>query len=336
MTSSKLGWWRELARAPEDEGGAGGGEGGGGEGGEEGGADEGGEAGGGEGGGGESGGDWWADDRFDEATQTQLKALGLTVDDPLDAVSSLAKMERDAKAKFGKGVDAFIEKPGEGKDVGEWLRANGDMFGIPENPEGYEIKPPEGWPEGQEWDADFEAEARKIAHEAGVPAAALQKMTDLYAGKVAAILGNAQTAMATARSEMMADLHKDWGDQTGAKLAQVAQISGVLAEAAGLDEAAMAGLAKTLKDATGGDANTIRLFAAIADMAGDDSAVFDDRGGQGGAMTPALARQRIEEMKAPDSDYRKAMREQSRTGKSGNYNRLHKEWRELHRIANPG
>lgn len=275
---------------------------------------------------------WWEDKRYDEATQAQLKALGLTVDDPLDAVKSLAGMERAAKVKLGKGVDQLMEKPGKDQDVGEWLRKNGDTFGIPESPEKYDIKPPEGWPKDQQWDSDFEAEARQLAHDAGIPGAALQKFTDLYAGKVSKLMGDAETDLQQANDAMQTDLQKDWGDQYDAKIAQVQQISSVLAEKAGLDADAMSSLAATLKPKIG-DANTIRLFAAVAEMAGDDVAGGLGAGGGATGVTPAEARARLEEMKAPGSEYSKAAEEARKTGNRARFNELHKSYLSLTKIA---
>lgn len=329
-------FWLTLLRAPADDGGGGDGGDGGDDTAAGGGGDDTAAGGGGDdtatGGGGDDGPKWYEDKRFDDATQTQLKALGLTVDDPLDAVQSLTAMERAAKAKLGKPAGSLIEKPGEGKDLGEWLRENGEALGIPDKPEGYEVKPPEGWPKEQDWDADFEGEARKIAHEEGITGKALQRLTDLYAGKIGGLMGGAEADLAASQAEMMAALQKDWGDQTSARIAQVQQISSVLAEHAGLDDDAMVNLASVLKPKIG-DANTIRLFAAVAEMAGEDMAVALKGGGGGGAMTPAEALARIEDMKKPDSDYNKARIAAQGGRNRTDFEKLQAEWTKLNKIA---
>lgn len=315
-------------------------EGAGGEGGDPGAGGAGGEAGqggdGGAAGAGGAGGDpgagashWWEDQRFGAETQSQLKSLGLTVDDPLDAVAKLAGMEQAAKKKLGKGVDALIEKPGEGQDVGEWLRGNGALFGIPDSPDGYKLAAPEGWPEGMEWDADFEGKARALAHEAGVPQAALEKFTGLYAEKIQSVMEAANQDYAAAAEAMQGELVKDWGDQYGAKVAQAQQAAQALAAQAGMDADAMTALAGAMKEKVG-DANIIRLFAAVGDMMGEDTLV---RTGTEVAMTPVQARTDLEAMKRPDSDYMKAAAKVRQGGPRAEYDRLHQTYLRLQKLA---
>lgn len=334
-------FWKTLVRAPD---GAGGGDGGDdtapGSGGDDTVAAGGGDdtlAGGGDdtaagGEGGNTGAKWWEDKRFDTDTQSQLKALGLTVDDPLDAVKSLAGMEKNAKAKLGKGVNQLMEKPGEGQDVGEWLRQNGELFGIPEAPEKYDIKPPEDWPKEAEWDTDFEAEARKIAHEEGIPTKALQRMTQLYAGKVAGMLSGAESELQSATAAMMDDLKKDWGDQLNSRISLAQQASSVMAEQIGMDATQMENLRSVLSAKTG-DANTIRFFAKIGEMLGEDHAGGLNAKGSALAMTPADARSEIEAMKKADSEYMQAMKRKQENGSDAEFDRLHQRKLQLTKIA---
>lgn len=274
---------------------------------------------------------WWEDKRFDDPTRTQLKALGLTVDDPLDAVSKLANMEKAAKAKLGRGVDQLMEKPAEGKDVAEWMRENGALFGIPEAPEKYDIKPPESWPKDLPWDKAFEDQARKLAHEAGVSGPALQRMTELYAGKVAAMMGDAESELRASVAPITEELQRDWGDQYPARVAQAQQAASLLAQKAGLDQDAMQSLYTVLKAQTG-DANVMRLFAAVGDLAGEDMAVAL-KGGGGIGTTPAEARQQIEAMKSPDSEYSKEAAKVAKGGNRTRYADLHKQFVHLQKLA---
>ncbi|MBY5988211.1 hypothetical protein [Roseovarius atlanticus] len=274
---------------------------------------------------------WWQDKRFDEGVQTQLKALGLTVDDPLDAISRLTQMEKSAKQKLGANPNDLIAKPKDGQDVAEWLRSNAETFGIPENAEGYEVKRPDDWPKDMPWSDDMEQQARKIAHEEGLSGKALQRMTDLFADHVKGIHQGADEELARANATMMQDLQKDWGDQANAKMAQAQQAASMLAQAAGLDEAAMGNLAEALKPKIG-DANTIRLFAAVHKMAGEDGLVLPG-GAPSGAMTPAEARAEIEKMKSPDSDFAKLRRDATEGKRKDEFQKANKRWQELHKIA---
>lgn len=331
--------WKELMRAPEDETGQGGDGGESGDGGD-GGGDGGSGGDGGQGGDGGDGGDggagaakWFEDKRFDADTQKSLRALGLTVDDPLDAVQKLTKMERDAKAKLSASPDQLIKKPeGEAK-VTDWMREHGDLFGIPESADAYDIGKPDDWDDSLPWDEAFEKQAREVAHEMGISNEAAQKLTGLYAGKIKDMWTGAQAEMNEANTRMMEALTKDWGDQTRAKLNLARQASNVVAEKAGLDQDAMANLSEVLSEKTG-DAATIRMFAAIADMMGEDSIGNLINLGDGGEITPAEARAEIEKMNAPDSAYKKAMRDKAQGKNIEEYKRLHDQWLRLNKIAN--
>lgn len=337
-------FWKTLVRAPDGAGGGDGGDdtapGGGGDdtatggGGDDtlagGGGDD--TAAGGEGG--NTGAKWWEDKRLNDDQRQYLTAKGWTMEDPLEALPKVIDAHRHAEKRLGKPADTLIEKPAEGQDVSEWLRKNGDTFGIPEAPDKYDIKPPENWPKDATWDADFEAEARKIAHEEGIPGKALQRMTDLYAGKVTAMLSGAESELQSATSAMMADLQKDWGDQMPAKISLAQQASGVLAEKIGMDSDQLQNLTAVLSAKTG-DANTIRLFAKIGEMLGEDAAGGLNAPGGNLAMTPEAARAKIEEMKKPDSSFQKAMSDK-RAGKNvDTYNTMKKEWDRLHKIGYP-
>ncbi len=271
---------------------------------------------------------WWEGKELNDAQRASITALGLTVDDPVQAVARLTDMEAAAKLKLGKTPDQLMDRPTEGQDVAEWLRANGKTLGIPEKPEGYEVKPPESWPEGATWDADFEAEARKIAHEEGLRGPALQRFTDLYAGKVAALTADAERDMAASNAQMQTALQTDWGDQYGAKVAMAQQAASVVAEAAGLDQAGLAGLAQVLKPKVG-DAGTVRLFAAIGEMMAEDSLSGAGKGGNTLGSTPAEARAELARLQAKGGEWYEATAARD----TANIDRLKPKMDQLRRLA---
>ncbi|WP_010140411.1 hypothetical protein [Oceanicola sp. S124] len=257
---------------------------------------------------------WWEDKRFNDDERRNLTALGLTTEDPLEAVQRLNGMEISAKKRLGVSADQLLQKPKEGQDVADWMRQNGGVFGIPEAPEGYEVKRPDSWPEGAAWNADLETQARKIAHEEGLSGKALSRMIELYAGEVSRLDQSAGEQLAQANQQMMADLERDWGGNLPAKLTQAKQAAAVLAEKAGLSSDAMGGIAQALAPKTG-DAGIIKLFAAIGDMMGEDS--MDGLGAGRGALelstTPAEARQKLEQLQSPGGDYYQAVAKKDQT-----------------------
>ena len=248
---------------------------------------------------------WWQSDALTEDQKTTITAAGLTLDDPVEAVAKLADMERAAKKRLGANPDDLLTKPKDGQDVAEWLRQHGDIVGIPKDADGYEIKPPESWPEDAKWDADFEKKVREAAHESGIPQPALQKIVDIYAEKVAALEADAVQEQTAAQQEMMSALKNEWGDQTDAKLARARQALSVISEQAGLDADAQRNLLDVMADKAG-DANVWKMMDVIAQSMGEDAAAGLGAGGKTIGTTPAEARAQIEKMTAPDGDYTKA------------------------------
>lgn len=275
---------------------------------------------------------WWEDGkRFKPENQRLLTAKGLTVDDPLDALARLSDIARHAEQRLGKPADQLMDRPAKDQDIAEYLRQNGELFGIPEKPEDYKIARPESWPKDAPWDDKLEGRAREIGHKLGLSASQLQGMTDLIAEDRAAQMAELDRELAAANDRMQQELQRDWGDQYAAKVGQARQAMTILAEAAGLDQEGILNVSQALAAKTG-DAAVIRLFATIGEMAGDDMAAAL-RGGGGIGTTPAEARARLQEMIAPGSDYMKAQEAKRKTGQTREFDRLHAEYLRLNKIA---
>lgn len=253
---------------------------------------------------------WWEGADYSAEDRQWIEARGLAEDDPAKIVPKLVKGHRAAEQKLGKGIDSVIDKPKDGQPLTDWMRENRALFGLPEAEDGYKIERPKDLPEGIAWDADLEAEARKVAFEIGLTPDQLQAMTGLYAKRIGGIQAAADAAIAEANTRMMSDLTKDWGDQLQPKLALARQAAGVLAEKAGLDAAGIQAVSAVLTAKAGGDAATIRMFAALGEMMSEDRMIAGQSTGIG--MTPAEARARAAQMRAPDGAYAKAVAAQDR------------------------
>lgn len=286
-------------------------------------------AGGGEG---KPAGKWWEGQKFSDDHRKHLTASGLTVDDPLDALAKVTDMHRHAMQRLGKDPATILDKPGKDQKLPDWMKANRDIFGLPESADGYKIAPPDDWPKDAAWDKDFEAEARAFAFEAGLPPAAVQGMVGLYAKKVAAMNGAAETELAAANDRMRGDLVKDWGPQADARMLRASQAAQIVAEKAGMSADQIADFAKALSPKIG-DANVIRIFDTIAQSLGDDTMLG---GGKGGGATfgttPAEARQQLAQLRAPDGAYGKAFAE----GNSSKLAELKPQIERLSKIASGG
>lgn len=250
---------------------------------------------------------WWESPDLSDDDRAWLTARGLADDDKDKVLMRALKGHREAERRLGHKPEDLVTRPKDGQKLSEWLAEQREKLGLPAEADGYKVDPPEGWPEGSEWDGGLEAEARKIAFEAGVPPEAHERYVQLYAEKVRQMDEASQAMLHDATERMNADLRKDWGEQLDARIARAQQAAGVLAEAAGLDREAQSNMVAVLADKTG-DANVIRLFDALAEQMGEDSAVAIGRHQGGFSMTPADARAKIAELSAPGGAYFEAMK----------------------------
>jgi hypothetical protein len=248
---------------------------------------------------------WWQAPEFTAEEQDWLKARGLTEDDVAKVAPKLVKGHRLAEQRLGRGIDRILDKPAEGQSVSDWMRANAAALGLPDKEDGYAVTRPEGWPKDAPWDTEFETQARKLAFEAGVPPAAFQGFVELYAAKVAGLEQAAAEGLARDQAAMMAELQRDYGDQTEAVITRARQGAEVVGQKAGLTPDQMAELSQVLSARTG-SASAIRFMAAIGEMLGEDTGVGLGRGGPL-TMTPAEARAEMSRFMAPDGEYAKAV-----------------------------
>jgi hypothetical protein len=274
---------------------------------------------------------WFEDQRFTEAHRTAIAAKGLAEVEPMDALARVIDMQINADRKLGRPADELIPRPKKDQDVAAWMRENAGLFGIPEAPEKYEVKRPEGWPKDAKWDDALETQARKVAHEEGLPPRALQRLTDVYAGAVGRLMESAQAELETARTAMMADLERDWGGQAEARITRAQQAASVVGEKLGLDQNGILSLVQSIAPKTG-DAGVMRLFDLIGDMMSSDTGIGIGKGEGSLGMTPAEAKQKIAEMRSPEGAYGKAYAAQNRTEMA----RLQPEIERLTRIAAGG
>lgn len=247
---------------------------------------------------------WWERDSVAPELRRHLEAKGWTMDDPAEAALRAAEAQRHAETRLGKPAEALIDKPKEGQALAEWRRANAQVFGLPESPDGYELARPD-LPEGMPWDADFEAEARKLAHERGLAAEDLQSLVDLYAKRAGGMFGDVEQQLQAAQADMRAELQRDWGDQLDARLTRAAQAAQAVAASAGLTPEAIEIMGSVLSKQVG-DAATLRIFDKIADMMAEDGAAGLGAGASQFGQTPADARAQLSAMYAPEGEMAKA------------------------------
>jgi hypothetical protein len=236
--------------------------------------------------------------------RTFVTAKGVTSDDPAEALAKLLPMHRSAEQRIGKGLDKILERPAEGQAWADWARANAAALGLPDTEDGYQIEKPEFWPKDAPWDDAQVAAARKIAHEHGVPPSALSALVEMQARHVQAINEGLETQIRAANEKLGQQLKTEWGAEYDRKLAMAQQGATRLAEAAGLAPDAIEAFTAALAPKTG-DAVVMRMFAAVGELMGEDTAVGLGQGG-GLAISPEEARAELDASFGADSAWAKA------------------------------
>lgn len=249
-------------------------------------------------------GKWWEASDYSDEERQWIAARGLADDDPTKIIPKLVKGHRNAEQRIGKGLDQIIEKPGKDTPVQKWLRDNAAALGLPDKEDAYAAAPPEDWPKEMTWDADFEAQARKIAFENGVPPEAHKAYVKAFADKMKALDQSSAAALQQANADMMADLNRDFGQQTPAVIQNARRAAEWMATQAGLGADEMHRISAVLSEKTG-DAGVIRMLHAVGKALGEDAAVAIGRGGPL-TMTPAEARAELQALQSKGGDYYEA------------------------------
>lgn len=247
---------------------------------------------------------WYKGSDYSADEQQWLTAKGYTVDDPKEILAKLVKGHRSAEQRIGKGLDAIMDRPAKGQAHAEWARANATALGLPDKEDGYTTPPPDFWPKDAAWDTELDGAARKVAFDNGVSPDAHKAYVGLFAQKMADLDKASDIELKSAKAAMMADLEKDYGAETGARIDAARQGAQLVAEKAGLDEGAIERVGKLLSKETG-DAQVIRFMAAIRDMAGEDT-IVQVHGGGSLTMTPADARAELARFQSAEGEYGKA------------------------------
>ena len=248
---------------------------------------------------------WFEAADFGTDERAWLDAKGLTkLEDPMQALIVAAKGHRHAEQRLGKGIDAIMDRPAKDQPIKDWIKQNASVFGLPEAEDGYAVGKPEDWPKDLPWSDEFEAKARKFAHENGIPPEFHKGYVGLWAQEVASMAKAAEEGLAQARGEMMAALQKEWGNETEAKLTQAKQGAAWLAQQGGLGEEGMGAVMQLLSEKTG-DAGVAKMMAALGAALGEDSIAGLGKGASL-SMSPIEAASELSRFTSPEGEYGKA------------------------------
>jgi tellurite resistance protein len=166
-----------------------------------------------------------------------------------------------------------------------------NSLGRPEAPDGYDLAPPAGMPEGL-YSADMAKAYSEAAHKAGLSAKQAHALHDWFVGLSANAARARDAQQARERDGLETELRIEWGADYGAKLAAARRAARAFSDGDTLDK-----LEQTL-----GGAAMVRMFANIGEQMTEDRLI-----GAGGGDTIAgpeqakaeIARIRGEALKDP-------------------------------------
>lgn len=186
-------------------------------------------------------------------------------------VESMAKGFNGLEQLLGKKANAIV--PPTEKSTPEEVSAYRKAIGVPESPEGYQLKP-EQLPEGVVWDENVAKRAAELAHKHNVPAAAMQEFMKFDMER-AALMNQAAAQMIEQQLESgRSELQKVWGDKMPEKI----ELARRAAVTAGVDPTSQGFV----------DPQVVKAIVNLAEKLSDDKLVSGDQ--TGASSTRARAR----------------------------------------------
>lgn len=230
-----------------------------------------------------SGGDpapTWADS-FDPETKGWLESKNLTKLEAEKALPELAKGWRGAESKLGVPADQLQRLPKDVNDA-EGLKAYLGKLGVPETPEGYEIKPEEGM------EQDFPTQAAKWFYEMNVPKNIAKGLYGRLRDYATAKLEAAEASFNQQADEDIQALKGEWKGEQFDKNVELARrvrmTMGLTTEETMEVERAL------------GVKRAAQVFSSLGKMLGEHRFVGGDQPQTRFSMSPEAARTRIIEL----------------------------------------
>jgi hypothetical protein len=177
-------------------------------------------------------------------------------------VEALAKSYDVAQRALGRKAQAVL--PPTEKSTPEEVAEYRKALGVPESPEGYQLKP-EQLPEGVTWDESVAKRAAELAHKHNVPAAAMQEFMKFDMER-AALMNQAAAGMIDAQLEAgRTELQRVWGDKMPEKI----ELARRAAVTAGVDPTSQGFV----------DPQVVKAIVNLAEKLSDDKLVAGDQTG---------------------------------------------------------
>jgi len=177
-------------------------------------------------------------------------------------VESMAKGFNGLEQLLGKKAHAVV--PPNEKSTPEEVAEYRKAIGVPESPEGYNLKP-EQLPEGVTWDDNVAKRAAELAHKHHIPAAAMQEFMKFDMER-AALMNQAAAGMIEQQLEAgRAELQRVYGDKMPEKI----ELARRAAVTAGVDPSSQGFV----------DPQVVKAIVNLAEKLSDDKLVAGDQTG---------------------------------------------------------
>jgi hypothetical protein len=228
------------------------------------------------------------------AVQQHLVKAGYHVGTEAEALERALQGEMTAAAKLGKPPGSLIDAPGKDQPVTQWMKANAKVLGIPDSPDGYQVKLPENLPPELQIDQDMLTEWKQTAHAEGLPPAVVQLGVDFLAKTNTAALTKLAASAALADEALTKSLQADWGPQYAENVARAKRAFDVMAAELKLEPDQRTLVVQAMEKGMG-SAAVIKFMHHIAGKMGEDTLAIP-RGVGAPTLQLAQAQQRKEAM----------------------------------------
>ena len=249
----------------------------------------------------------WAN-TLDADTKTWVGGMGLDKLPADQALGKLLPMYRGAEQKLGIPADQLLRLPGKDAKPEDW-KPIWSKLGTPENPEGYEIKPPEGQ------DGAFLKQAVGWFHELGIPKQMAQGLATKWNEHVQALQVQNDGQWNARFEKELGELKQEWGQDYDRNT----DLSKRVQRAFGLGADELQSIERAL-----GPKKFLQSFAKFGSSVGEHR--FVGQGNQSFSMSPEGAKERIKALQ-DDQAWQKGYLAGDADKKA--------EWTRLHGIAYP-
>lgn len=218
----------------------------------------------------------WFGDGLDDDTKAYLETKSYK--GPKDVVKALRGAEKLI------GGEKIAVPPDDPEKHGDWLKESGlaKRLGIPEEPTGYDVKPPEFAEEVKGHIAYDDARHGRLldtAHKLNLTPAQVQGVLGFYSAEIAADAQAYATEAQADEQTMQTTLKREWGESYDQNVTAALEVAAEV----GLDEVAVESLrvGKVI-----GSTQLTKLLHELAIARGNDTLKGGGKGGGGSGMTP--------------------------------------------------